>query len=184
MRRWGSERLRCGRSGMALKIQQTSYRIPLADRAYTYVAQMKMVSQKLPPGVGPLARADWPGQTEGADGLAVLPASRAGVSSLVARAVEALRQCRFVDHLSKGGFPMATYILLSNLTDEGPARQDERGRIKEVNKECQALGVTVKAQYAVLGPYDFVNIVEDPPDNETMARVSAEPASLRGARKS
>ena len=77
---------------------------------------------------------------------------------------------------------MGTYILLSNLTDEG-AKTIKRnpGRIKEVNKELEALGVKVVSQYAVLGPYDFVNIVEGP-DNETMARVSAELAS-RGSIK-
>ena len=65
---------------------------------------------------------------------------------------------------------MGTYILLSNLTDEG-AKTIKRnpGRIKEVNQELAALGVEVKAQYATLGPYDFVNIVEGP-DNETMGR--------------
>ena len=77
---------------------------------------------------------------------------------------------------------MATYILLSNLTDEGAKTiKKNPGRIKEVNQELEALGVKVTAQYAVLGPYDFVNIVEAP-DNATMARVSAELAS-RGSVK-
>ncbi|MBI3953386.1 MAG: GYD domain-containing protein, partial [Chloroflexi bacterium] len=44
-------------------------------------------------------------------------------------------------------------------------------RIREVNREVEAFGAKVIAQYAVLGPYDFVNIVEAP-DNETIARVS------------
>jgi uncharacterized protein with GYD domain len=75
---------------------------------------------------------------------------------------------------------MATYILLSNLTDEGAKTiKNNPGRIKEVNKEVEALGVTVKSQYAVLGRFDFVNIVEAP-DNETVARVSAE-LSARGS---
>jgi uncharacterized protein with GYD domain len=75
---------------------------------------------------------------------------------------------------------MATYILLSNLTDEGAKTiKNNPGRIKEVNKEIEALGVTVKNQYAVLGRFDFVNIVEAP-DNETVARVSAE-LSARGS---
>lgn len=77
---------------------------------------------------------------------------------------------------------MATYIMLSTLTDEGAKTiKTNPGRIKEVNKEIEALGVEVKDQYAVLGPYDFVNIVEAP-DNETVARVSAELAS-RGSVK-
>jgi len=77
---------------------------------------------------------------------------------------------------------MATYIMLSTLTEEGADTIKERpARIKEVNKEIEALGVKVKAQYAVLGLYDFVNIVEAP-DNETVARVSIELAS-RGSIK-
>lgn len=77
---------------------------------------------------------------------------------------------------------MAMYILLSNLTDEGATTVKKNpGRIKEVNKELEQLGVTVLAQYATLGPYDFVNVVEGP-DNETMGRVSAELGS-RGSVK-
>jgi uncharacterized protein with GYD domain len=44
-------------------------------------------------------------------------------------------------------------------------------RIKEVNKELEKSGVKLLAQYAVLGPYDFVNIIEAP-DNETISRIS------------
>jgi uncharacterized protein with GYD domain len=69
---------------------------------------------------------------------------------------------------------MPHYILLSNLTDEGWKTVKEKPeRIKEVNKELQAYGVRVISQYAVLGPYDFVNIVEAP-NNETIAKVSIE----------
>jgi uncharacterized protein with GYD domain len=77
---------------------------------------------------------------------------------------------------------MAIYVMLSNLTDEGARTiKHKPERIKEVNKEVEALGVKVLAQYAVLGPYDFVNIVEAP-DNLAIARVSAELAS-RGSIK-
>lgn len=70
--------------------------------------------------------------------------------------------------------PMATYILLTKLTDEGRRTVKERPqRITEVNKEIEAMGARVVAQYAVLGPYDFVNVVEAP-DNEAIARVSVE----------
>ncbi len=69
---------------------------------------------------------------------------------------------------------MATYIMLSTLTDEGRKTVRMRPeRIKEVNKELEKMGVRVVAQYAVLGPYDFVNVVEAP-DNETISKVSIE----------
>ena len=69
---------------------------------------------------------------------------------------------------------MRTYILLSELTDEGAATIKKRpDRIKEVNEEIKKLGAEVKEQFAVLGQYDFVNIVEAP-DEETIARVSVE----------
>jgi uncharacterized protein with GYD domain len=69
---------------------------------------------------------------------------------------------------------LPTYILLSTLTDEGRKTVKQRPeRILEVNREIEALGAKVLAQYAVLGPYDFVNVLEAP-DNETVARVSLE----------
>lgn len=69
---------------------------------------------------------------------------------------------------------MATYILLSTLTDEGAKTIKKRPeRILEVNQELEQLGVQVTQQYAVLGPYDFVNIVEAP-DNLCVARASLE----------
>ncbi|MCL4250518.1 MAG: GYD domain-containing protein [Anaerolineae bacterium] len=72
---------------------------------------------------------------------------------------------------------MSTYILLSTLTDEGAKTiKNHPGRIKEVNAELEKLGVKVVAQYATLGAYDFVNIVEAA-DNLTVARVSAELSS-------
>ena len=75
---------------------------------------------------------------------------------------------------------MPTYILLSNLTDDGAkALKEKPKRLQEVNKEIEKFGAKVTAQYAVLGPYDFVSIVECP-DNETIARVSVE-LSSRGS---
>ncbi|MSQ22641.1 MAG: GYD domain-containing protein [Dehalococcoidia bacterium] len=72
---------------------------------------------------------------------------------------------------------MAIYILLSTLTDEGAKTLKARpARILEVNSEIEAMGAKVVEQYAVLGLYDFVNIVEAP-DNETIARVSLELSS-------
>lgn len=69
---------------------------------------------------------------------------------------------------------MPTYILLSQVTDEGAGTIKKKPeRIKEVNREIEALGVRVLHQYATLGPYDFVNIVEAP-DAATIARISVE----------
>jgi len=69
---------------------------------------------------------------------------------------------------------MATYIMLSTLTDEGRKTLKERPeRLQEVNREIEAMGARVTQQYAVLGGYDFINILEAP-DNETVARISVE----------
>jgi uncharacterized protein with GYD domain len=69
---------------------------------------------------------------------------------------------------------MPTYVLLSTLTADGRKTVKERPeRIKEVNKEIEKLGVKVLSQYAVIGPYDFVSLVEAA-DNKVIARVSVE----------
>lgn len=69
---------------------------------------------------------------------------------------------------------MPIYVVLSKLTDDGRKTIKEKPhRIFEVNKELEAMGVKVLQQYAVLGPYDFVNIVEAP-DNETIMKMSIE----------
>ncbi|MEK6673305.1 MAG: GYD domain-containing protein [Nitrospirota bacterium] len=69
---------------------------------------------------------------------------------------------------------MPHYIILSTLTDEGRRTLKQKPeRILEVNKEIEGMGVKVLKQYAVLGPYDFVNIVEAK-DNETVMKMSVE----------
>ena len=69
---------------------------------------------------------------------------------------------------------MPTYVMLTNLTADGVRTlKDNPNRVTEVNKEVEQLGVTVKDQYATLGQYDFVTIVEAP-DDKTMAKVSVE----------
>ncbi len=69
---------------------------------------------------------------------------------------------------------MPLYILLTTLTDEGRKTIKEKPeRIKEVNKEIEAMGAKVLNQYAVLGNYDFANVVEAK-DNETLAKISVE----------
>jgi uncharacterized protein with GYD domain len=67
---------------------------------------------------------------------------------------------------------MAKFVMLTTLTSEGRKTLAEKPeRIKEVNKEVEAMGVKILAQYAVLGPYDFVNILEAA-SNEAVSRVS------------
>ncbi|MEM1537339.1 MAG: GYD domain-containing protein [Candidatus Nezhaarchaeales archaeon] len=72
---------------------------------------------------------------------------------------------------------MPIYVMLTKLTDEGRKTVKERPeRIKEVNKELEQMGVKVLYQYAVLGPYDFVNILEAP-NNDAVAKASVEMGS-------
>jgi uncharacterized protein with GYD domain len=73
---------------------------------------------------------------------------------------------------------MPTFVMLSTLGPEGAATLRENPeRVKAVNAELEALGVRVLEQFALLGPYDFCNILEAP--NE---RVMAKVALLLGAR--
>ena len=77
---------------------------------------------------------------------------------------------------------MATYILLGVLTDEGAEKLRKHPEwMDEVNRALAAMDVKIIAQYAVLGPYDLVNIVEAP-DNRAVVRVSTE-LSMRGSVK-
>lgn len=69
---------------------------------------------------------------------------------------------------------MQKFIMLSKLTDEGRKTVKMRPeRIKEVNDEIEKMGAKVVEQYAVLGEYDFINILEAP-NNETISKVSIE----------
>jgi uncharacterized protein with GYD domain len=69
---------------------------------------------------------------------------------------------------------MPTYVMFTTLNSEGvQTLKNNPARIREVNREVEQLGATVKAQWATLGRFDFVNIIEAP-DEETMARVSME----------
>jgi len=77
---------------------------------------------------------------------------------------------------------MPTYVMLSTLTPEGVQTiKNNPQRIREVNQEIEQLGATVKAQWATLGHFDFINIVEAP-DDATIARVSLELGSRGTAR--
>jgi uncharacterized protein with GYD domain len=76
---------------------------------------------------------------------------------------------------------MATYVMLSRLSPEGiTTLKNNPDRIKEVNDEVEALGAKVLSQYALLGAYDFITVL-DAPDDETVARISVELGSRRTA---
>jgi len=69
---------------------------------------------------------------------------------------------------------MAIYVVLSRLTDDGrKTLKSKPERLKEVNEEILKMGAKVLQQYALLGEYDFLNILEAP-DNETMAKIMVE----------
>jgi uncharacterized protein with GYD domain len=77
---------------------------------------------------------------------------------------------------------MPTYILLTTLTPDGVQTvKNNPQRIKEVSKEVENLGATVKGQWATLGHVDFISVIEAP-DDGTMARVSLELGSRGTAR--
>jgi uncharacterized protein with GYD domain len=66
------------------------------------------------------------------------------------------------------------FIMLTNLTVDGvKTLKDNPARVREVNKEVEQLGVKVVSQWATLGEYDFVSVVEAP-DEKTMAKLSVE----------
>ncbi|OGO00245.1 MAG: GYD domain superfamily [Chloroflexi bacterium RBG_13_51_52] len=69
---------------------------------------------------------------------------------------------------------MSLYIMMSSLTDEGRKTVKSNPlRIKEVNKEVEAMGVKILAQYVTLGQYDFINVLEAP-NNEIVSKVAIE----------
>ena len=67
---------------------------------------------------------------------------------------------------------MYVYLMLTTLTDQGrKAIQEDPEVLREINKEVEYMGVKVLAQYALLGQYDFVNLLEAP-SNEAVAKLA------------
>jgi uncharacterized protein with GYD domain len=67
---------------------------------------------------------------------------------------------------------MPTYLMLTRLTEKGvQTLHANPDRLRQVNKDVEEMGAKVLHQWASLGAYDFVNVVEAP-DDLTIARVS------------
>lgn len=67
---------------------------------------------------------------------------------------------------------MSVYLMLTTLTDAGrKVIQEDPERLKDINKEVEFMGVKILDQYALLGQFDFVNILEAP-SNEVMAKLA------------
>jgi uncharacterized protein with GYD domain len=64
--------------------------------------------------------------------------------------------------------------MLTRLSADGrKSMMNNPQRAFEVNKEVEAMGAKIVAQYALLGSYDFINILEAQ-SNEAIARVASE----------
>lgn len=69
---------------------------------------------------------------------------------------------------------MPTYVMLTTLTDEGRKTiKNNPERIQDVNKEVEAMGIQIVSQLSLLGPYDFINILEAP-NNESVVKLAVE----------
>jgi uncharacterized protein with GYD domain len=80
-------------------------------------------------------------------------------------------------HATRGEEPVPTYIMLTRLTSDGVKTiKDNPSRVQEVNKEVEQIGVKVLHQWATLGEYDFITVIEAP-DEKTMAKLSIEMGS-------
>ena len=67
---------------------------------------------------------------------------------------------------------MPIFILLSTLTQQGVQTiKSNPERLRQVNRDVEELGCKVLHQWATLGEFDFVNVVEAP-DLTTVAKVS------------
>ena len=76
---------------------------------------------------------------------------------------------------------MSLYVMLSSLSESGRKVLRERpGWIRKVNADVTRMGVRVISQYALLGPYDFLSVIEAP-DNATISRVSVELGARGGS---
>ncbi len=78
----------------------------------------------------------------------------------------------FAEDLAGSLKTMATFAMLSTLGPDGwETLRQHPERIHQVRSEVEAIGLKVVAQYALMGQYDFLNIIEAP-DEHTMAKAA------------
>src|SRR5271157_2438243 len=74
--------------------------------------------------------------------------------------------------LKTGGVTMPVYVMLTTLTDAGcKAIQEDPEKLREINKEVEFMGAKIKDQFALLGQYDFLYVLEAP-NNEAIAKLA------------
>jgi uncharacterized protein with GYD domain len=67
---------------------------------------------------------------------------------------------------------MPVFVMLSTLGPQGSATLRENPeRLRQVNADVESMGVKILTQYALLGQWDFINVIEAP-DQATMAKVA------------
>src|SRR3989337_910223 len=89
-----------------------------------------------------------------------------------ARSCTSTRRLVYARGASEERSEMPTYLMLTTLTEKGvQTLHANPDRLREGNKDVEEMGAKVLHQWAALGEYDFVNIVEAP-DDMTIARVS------------
>jgi uncharacterized protein with GYD domain len=77
---------------------------------------------------------------------------------------------------------MPTYVMLSTIGPDGFHRLNTQPeRLREVNDDVEAFGVKIIKQYALLGQWDFLTLI-DAPDDVTMAKLATKLAA-RGTLK-
>lgn len=77
---------------------------------------------------------------------------------------------------------MPIFLLFATLSPQGTQTlKATPERLLEVNREIEAAGAKVRRQWALLGFYDFLSVVEAP-DQRTLAKVTIELASRGSAR--
>jgi uncharacterized protein with GYD domain len=77
---------------------------------------------------------------------------------------------------------MPVFVMLSTIGPDGFHKLNTQPeRLREVNDEVESLGVKVLHQWALLGQYDFINIIEAP-DDVTVAKLATKLAA-RGTMK-